>query len=615
MQRFHSLSGPNSEPINSPMRILSFALLTCLLLAGCRDDIDDFTVITNTPSPAIDIRTTITGTIVDDNFRPLAGVDIQLYNDQTTTTADGRFTFTGIIVPSTGALIKYAKPGYRAANRHFLPLAGGDFDVVLQLEQTFVAGTIDATTGGAVSLPSGVRLFIRPGSVLQNGGTYTGSVNVGLYWDNPNTIPEMIQSAGNTPAYDDNGELLSLESYGMIGLEMTTPSGIPLQVNSSNPALLSFPIDNNSVEISPDSIPLWILNEEEVAWVELADITREEGRYIAPVTIGGTYNCDVPYPANRICGRIITEDGEPFQHTSYAINVAGGQIVHAFYTDCNGNFCALVPKDTELELSIQNPCDSSSRISIPIGPFNQDSEVFDDYVIPINAARTAVNVTSCNGTPFAEGLTYVEAFGNQLITSFASPDANGNTAIVAAICMPPEEIYMQAATLDSRHTSQLIRRSADNELPLDLIICSELENLESFTLNIDGSDIMIEEASLLYRPSTDTPIKYYIRAGRSENDRDMNLLIGLSELSPGTYNPPAALASVFDTEAGGAYNSGISYRCPSQACDFSLTITDVGPDSAWVSGNFSFTAERYNNQTQQVEATNISITGTFRKNI
>ena len=122
-------------------------------------------------------------------------------------------------------------------------------------------------------------MHIPPQSVFSDDGSvYTGDVKASLKVIDPRNMTDVITAPSDLTFVDEEGEVQPLKTFGMFNLELTDPSGNPLQTEGDVDLMLDPELLGYSAEDFGDNLPkLWVLDSSSGEWVKLADMQKEQG--------------------------------------------------------------------------------------------------------------------------------------------------------------------------------------------------------------------------------------------------------------------------------------------------------------------------------------------------
>ncbi len=358
--------------MNKILKIVIIANLLILLIAaiGCSED---GSIITNTPNNGGSTTTTISGIVVNENNQPLSGVTVTAHGQTKTSGANGEFMFTDITVPQNRLFVKAEKTGFYTATRGEQPKTGATVVKITMMPKS-VTHTINSTAGGSADLTNGSKVEIQPGSVVKNDGTtYNGQVNMSVKYMDPTDVKfSETVSGGDMMARRSDSTDAVLFSYGIMKVEMESPSGEKLNVTGGKPSTITTTIPASLVASAPATIPLWYFDENTGLWREEGVATKQGDKYVGTVNHFTDWNNDYPGYLTRVEGKIVDCQGQPMP----GIVVKVGQTTTN--TNANGEYSRTVPTGVEFTISVeptQNFGMSGTPIQIPALTQNQVYQV------------------------------------------------------------------------------------------------------------------------------------------------------------------------------------------------------------------------------------------------
>ncbi len=417
------------------MRLLrAFALLfTAVLFFQCQKELSY--VGSADPKPAIPapIAATVQGNITDENGQPAAGVNIRVGNKSAVTDVKGYFRIKDADLDKYTSLVVAEKNGYFKGLRSFSATSGVNH-IEIQLLKKDLAGTVDAVAGGEAQTSNGFKINLPAnGIVMANGGgAYTGTVNVFASFIDP-TQPAITRTVpGSFLADDKNGGRVTLASYGMMAVELETPSGDKLQIKPGSKAKLTSPIPSSLQSSAPSSIALWYVDESKGIWKEEGSAQKSGNQYTGEVSHFSFWNCDVGIPSVNLSMTLKNNAGQPVVHALVKLRVTTPFPSLSFgFTDSLGQVSGLVPMNQPISMEVSGNCDNVV-FNQAIGPFSQDTDM-GDVVLP-TGTPSLVTITgtllNCNSSPVGTGFVMLN-FGN--VVRYDAVDANGvfNISLVA----------------------------------------------------------------------------------------------------------------------------------------------------------------------------------------
>ena len=407
-----------------------FLFTLCLILLGSckKDSITTTTTEGQPPAPKITIESDISGLVLDRQGEPLENATVYWGTKQTETDEDGIFTINDL-VNGEQAVLKVSKDGYFDAFQTILPIAETVLKTRVQLTPRLLSATFDAGQGGQLELPNGSGVTFAAASFLDDqGNPYNGTVNVFANYIDP-TDPDLEEiMPGNLQALNEEGENRTLQSFGMINVQLEGSGGESLQI--SNPAQLTMPVPSALLSQAPQTLPLWHFAEYTGLWMEEGTADLVGSNYIGNVSHFTFWNCDVPYDLVELSGTFLADKYEVaglVRVTATSLNTQG-----AMNLSSEGSFRGKVIKGTPLTLELIDPnCDvvlysrelGSLTDDLDLGPINIDLN--DDWV---TISGTLVN---CDNDAISNGIAVVR-IGNR--SHLISPESDGSLAAAVPAC-------------------------------------------------------------------------------------------------------------------------------------------------------------------------------------
>ncbi len=334
----------------------SFLFLAAIVIAFI------FTHCTKTVDPIIIevpmITTSISGTVVDESNRPIAQATISAYGQTVMTDAQGLFTIQSVRVPEDRCTVAVRRQGYMGMKRGASPIANGTTVVRMMLLRDTVTATLSSVQGGTVTTDVGATVqFQQQGFRTNNGASYTGEVRVMARYLDPRREQYFDVFPGDLNGTRTDGSSSGMISYGVMVVEMRTPQGDTLNVQSDRPATISIPIDPEVVATAPETLPLWSMDETTGLWREEAVAQKIGNRYVGQVRHFSSWNYDYPAIFGYAQGQVALRGDLIRNARVYAgerLNVQGNVIAsNTAFTDSQGNFRMNVASNRTLYIQVE----------------------------------------------------------------------------------------------------------------------------------------------------------------------------------------------------------------------------------------------------------------------
>src|SRR5688572_29771884 len=283
-----------SKPLNMRSKIQLFALACLsLFLVQCQKEAS----YTGGPDPVIETPLPITanlqGNVYNENNAPASGVTVKVGSKSAITDSKGYFRIMGAALDKRSSVVTAEMNGYFKAYRTFSATTGTNH-IEFKLTKRDLSGTIDAATGGEVSLSNGAKVQLPANGVMiaSSGAAYTGAANVFAAFIDPTGSDIGRTVPGSFMADNVTKTRVILESYGMMAVELSSPSGENLQLKTGATSKLTMPIPSSTLGSAPPSISLWYVDDQTGIWKEEGVATKSGNFYVGEVKHYTYWNCD-----------------------------------------------------------------------------------------------------------------------------------------------------------------------------------------------------------------------------------------------------------------------------------------------------------------------------------
>lgn len=411
--------------------LIALVSLTLFFTTGCQRELQDPGG-TNpppvNPGPVINDNITVVasvrGIVVDENDIPVEAAVVNSGTNSTTTDRYGTFRFNNINLSKANGYVKVTKTGYFTGSRTFISTAGRTHTIRIKLLPKTNAGNFNSSAGGTINISGGGKLTMPANAISDaSGNAYSGTVNVAMTWINP-TSPDLASIVpGDLRGITTDGQERGLETFGMLGVELTGSTGQALKVATGKQAELTFPIPASLQSNAPATIDLWNFDEATGRWKQEGTATKSGSNYIANVSHFSFWNCDAPFPVVDVCMTLVSApDNIPLNNTQVRIKRPNGSYGHG-RTDSSGSLCGKIPKNEALVLEVISQC-NTVIYSQNIGPFSGNANLGTVAVtVPdINSLTITGTVLTCSNTNVVNGAVMVYT-GNG--NSYVAPVTNG----------------------------------------------------------------------------------------------------------------------------------------------------------------------------------------------
>ena len=414
-------------------------ILSAINFLGCTKA--DF--VSKHSSDAIVLETAITGRVTDLNNVPVSDAIVAAGALTTTTDVNGQFIFKNAQLFKDAVFIKVIKPGYFVGSRTLLVDDNEVNNVKIELIPKTVSGYFPASAGGHINIPNGGSVSFSSNSMVTiiTGASYTGNVSVSAFYLNPITANFNEYMPGDLRGINTSNVEETLQSFGMVLIELNDDSGEKLQLAPGKSAIIILPIPDAMKANAPATIPLWYFDETKGLWKEEGSAAMHGNNYVGSVSHFSFWNCDMPIKSVKLSITCSDKMGNPLSDKLVTVNSIDNG-TRSGYTNNKGTVCGLVPADEVLQMKVFNQCGDVINTK-SIGPFNVVTHLDNiltayDTNDDITLYGTAVDCTNINITNgYAQvniGDNYVNVpitNGKFKITINRCTNANDNATLVA----------------------------------------------------------------------------------------------------------------------------------------------------------------------------------------
>ena len=380
----------------------------------------------------VNFKGTVQGNILDENGKPAANVQVTVGSTTINTDARGYFRITNVALNKNLSMVTAEKQGYFKAYRSFNATSGAN-QVLIRLVKKSLVGTVNASSGGEVSLSNGAKIALPANSVmLASGASYSGSVKMYASFIDPSSSEISQTVPGSFMADDINNKRVALASYGMMAVELESSTGEKLQIKSGSTAQLTSPIPSALQASAPASISLWYMDEKKGIWKEEGVATKNGNTYIGEVKHFSFWNCDIGLPAVNISLTIKNNKSVPLVHVLVRIKTNGAAGYAYGWTDSLGHVSGLVPSNENLILEVLDPCNNVAY-SQNIGPFAQATDLGTITVpaIVVSSVTVKGKLQNCTGAAVTKGYAIVRIDN---MSRYVSVNQNGEFSASFLAC-------------------------------------------------------------------------------------------------------------------------------------------------------------------------------------
>lgn len=358
--------------------------------------------------------------VTDETGAALPGATLlhNLTGQTWTSDSRGLVFLENLTIPSGGLPVTVESPGKMKMVKLLSGLEGSQTSLKLQLYPFDAETTIQ--TGATGTLDDGGELTLPAQLTYEDGTAYTGAVRVQSHYYNPAEQGFLEAAPGNMSAIGADGNICTLESYGMYAVELSDASGNALHIPDGATATLRFPLPANYSTV-PQEIPLWSMDEASGKWIEEGVATQQNGFVEAEVAHFSWWNIDVPFNPVTVCMRLVDPAGTAISGYPYLVTSPDQSVAYAFgWTDADGAFCTQAPAD--LPFAINLIWNDEPVLVASSDPLPEDTDL-GDIVVELDGYYSLTGTAvSCEGTPLSNVLATNEINGE---TGYAVTNGDG----------------------------------------------------------------------------------------------------------------------------------------------------------------------------------------------
>ena len=585
------------------MKKLTLLSLLFLTLFACRKDVDETLsteTSTNTPTTTIvdyepeviPVTATLFGTITDENGVPMTNTTVRLNGEIETTDDSGRFLFKNLTMNAAGTFVEATKNGYFPGSHRFFPKEGSVNYATISLLTKTNTGNFASGDGGVITSSEGIQLDFPANSIINSDNeAYNGDVEVFARWIDPTADNLQAIMPGNLQGVNTSLEEVALASFGMIAVELESPTGESLNLGNDLKATLSIPVPAELLANAPAEIPLWYFEETLGLWVEEGSATLEGDRYVGEVAHFSFWNYDAPAPYITLSGTVVSDDGNPVPNAVVTLTIVSNGMSACGWTNDDGVFSGKVPDNEEFVMEIQFMYGACDVYTANIGPFTVDTDLGVITVTSPSLLDITGTIVDCNDDPVTNGWVEITISG----ATYTYYVDNGEDFSLAVFnCDNATDLTAFAVNLDDLEEGDVLTYTVVD--PLDLGNVSACGNVlsEYLIMDIDGTVTTFAIPTIeLLNDST------FLSAYGAGGGNDYNVFIEMQEFtSTGTYpGDQIKYLSMWLPGNGGDVSMQCNNNPSNPACGVTeLVITQYGSNPGeTIIGTFSGTGEFVDN--------------------
>lgn len=579
-------------------------LAVCLLLAGlitmiaCHKSADAGNSSNpNTVQPDQLVTASLQGRVLDENGLPVKGAAVTSGTTTTTTDVNGIFRFSNIQLYSRFGFVSVTKPGYFTGSRTIVTNPGAVNFVRIDLLPRVSKGSFVASAGGTVTIQTGNTVTFAGGTVVNavTNAVYSGNVKVYATYLDPTDASGSNHQPGSLRGITTDKKEMSLQSFGMLTVELEGDAGEKLQIASGKMANLTTSIPVSLQTSAPTTIPMWYFNDSTGKWMEEGSATRQGNNYVGQTGHFTWWNLDVPYTPFVFKATLIDQHGNPLPYSHVAVVYdQSTDIAYQGYTDSSGFIQGYVPKGGTYVMQVYDDCNNVIG-GANFGPVLTDQDL-GAITININNAPLTItgSVVDCNNNPVANGYVnvFLEGLNRRAVVTNGNFTLSINrcSAASAQAALTPDDL---GASQQGAVTSVTVTTGNVNVGQLSACGVSSdqyiIYTAEGVTYTVSSPTGYFE-----YLPSG-TTLPFPVKFNGSGNSIGVGFYIP-EFAGVGNYN---SIGVAFFDGGGNVYSTG-------STTTMQYSVTEYGPVDGFITGTFIA------NLTKNSSSNLYAVTGSFR---
>lgn len=494
-----------------------FGFLLIILVVGCRKAIDETSTIDTPYTPILidnytpsteNISSSVTGTVIDEIGNLVKGASISFGSSSAVTNEFGMFEFKNLPMNKLGTFIQVEKDGYFLSGRRFYPVENETSLIKIELIEKSFSQSFESNTGGTITLENnGGSIVFYPNSIQNSDGeTYNGVVEIATRWLNPTNINTFNQMPGALEGVNTANEEVGLATYGMIGVELQSPNGDPLNIAEGFTAEINMNVPASLQSTAPSEIPLWSFNYTYGIWVEEGNALLQNGSYVGEVSHFSFWNCDFPLEVVNFDAYIVEENsGSPIPNVDVKISLVNGAASANAITDPKGFVSGFVPKNQSLLLEVFSPCGDVLH-SENIGPFSSNISFGEIEVMATASTQISGEILDCDGALVNTGIVILK-YDDQYVPLIV--DSNP-FSFTTTLCNSASQMEVIGGDFDTQLQGDPVTIPISNDINVGSLAACGQSLINSLKITVNGTTRYFNINNTRQLPDTINPFITYI---------------------------------------------------------------------------------------------------------
>ena len=418
----------------------------------------------------------IFGVVSDNNDAAIVGAVATYKGNTAITDENGVYRFQDVEVGSQHNTVKIEKDGYFETARTFRTAASATLYQKSILQEKSFDHKFQSDSGGLVEFDR-VKIQFPANSVIveSTGERYSGEVLLAITQMDPSLERLAELMPGDMSAREDDETISTLESFGMVNVEMQSTIGEKLQIGDNQNVEMSYQVSDEFLSQAPETIDMWSFNFELGVWAKEGQASLDGNVYTGLVTHFSSWNYDFSSPSVVVNGQVVSNIGNlPYYYVS--IHNAENKGGHGS-TDDEGRFSGRVEAGVPLTLRIVAYANCYQLVhEETIGPFTTDVDlgVIMVNIEPEEFIELTGTAVDCELDLVANGI--LDVVGSKF------PITDGVIDVIAPVCVLS---FVDARIIDATSLQQttVLNLSVPGVHDLGQVtVCGE----QAFNLTVDN---------------------------------------------------------------------------------------------------------------------------------
>jgi hypothetical protein len=566
-------------------KVAALFIMATIIFTNCKkaEDVAPIPAIPLPPDLTTKVTTSmVSGFVTDGNNAAVKDASVTIGGRILLTDKYGYFEARNVPMIQNAAIVSVSKVGFFKGIKTYIATANKGAFFRIKLMPKTSAGTVSGTTGGNVTLASGLGISF-PASAIVNATTnaaYTGAVTVAAFYINPTSADLPLIMPGDLRGLNTDGNLQLLTTYGMVAVELTGAGGELLQIASGKKATITMPIPTAISTTAPASIPLWYFDEDKGLWKQEGSATKTGNNYVGDVSHFSFWNYDVPANYVQFNCTVVNTAGLPVQNAYVKISQVSNPLNAAYgHTDSSGYVSGAVPNNANLKIEVfANSSCGTVAFSQPFTTTNVNIAFGNVTINSTTSIATLVgSVKNCAGAPVTNG--YIIILDGNIYNRYQLSNT-GTYSFNKLVCTFPNQVSLVGeditALQQNTPVSYNISAAGVNNIPAITACGVTTQQFINYTIN--GTSYGFTAPTDSVRFSNGTP-----------NTNNLATINGFS-------NGNNTNVFMYMSSTGIALNSSqnLLFFDPSQINDSTnivvpifVNVTEYGSVGQFVSGNFN----------------------------